>query len=258
MTLQNKTIALSDDAPHRNMAQPNHALNRRAGRLRIWRSLVLTWGLQGHHTLLTLMVSVRQQYLRVLPEMTALIILSISFTTALIGIIQNNKSTSEQRSFYGMTRIGIILLSLATIGFIFSAGKQVVDSREAARIREKADASGKTLQAVNAKIDYLIKNTKDPDLLKGLEGIRDRIEITALRSRESRINLSDFSRSLFNKGNFWQCFFRDGNFKDAAFDGSTFNGSRFPGTSFINARFQGASMGNADFSSVDLSQIIKF
>ena len=188
--------------------------------------------------------------------MTALIILFISLATAAIGIIQSNKASPEKRSLLGMTRIGVILLSLATIGFIFTAAKQFMDSREASRTRAKADISARTLQAVNAKVDYLIANTKDPDLLKGLEILRDKIEISALSSRESRIDLSDFSRSLFNKGNFWQCFFRDGNFKEVAFDGSTFNGSRFPGTSFGNARFQGASMENADFRGVDLSGIL--
>lgn len=183
--------------------------------------------------------------------MATFLILLTSFILAAAGVVQSSQAPPEKRNLLGMTTIGIVMLLVAIIGFGASAAKEVADARVEAQLRRQAEADSQMLKLVNAKLDYLAEVTNEPEMVREIEQLRDQMNLSASRARESDLSLSDFSQSRFDGGNFTLTYFPRALFKDAGF-----NNARFDGSSFQDAAFPGANFGGADFRGVDLSGII--
>jgi hypothetical protein len=158
--------------------------------------------------------------------MTALIVTVVSFVVALLGVIHSHAAKEGQIRIIGLSRLGVVLLLLSTVGVVAGIVGQVSDSKDAREQRE-------LLRGVYAELKGIQGKPIDPAFAERLSAITNRISAVASQSRGSDFSLSGFSESDFQRGNFSR---------------ANFDGALFADAAFRHAIFAGADLRDADLS----------
>ena len=173
--------------------------------------------------------------------MLGIVIIAASFTVAIFGFVKDNKAKQEDKKYLGLTKSGLILIGIATIGFVAGITKEVNSINDAKKVKSEREELVQTVKETNAMLKGIYASTDNPEIKEGISKATEKLEMTKAILAESNFSMSDFTNSDFAMG-----MFRNVNFFSSAFDGSYFNESRF-----IGAKFD-----SADFRGVDLSKIV--
>jgi hypothetical protein len=154
--------------------------------------------------------------------MPTIIVIVISFITALFGVLHDYAAKSDRRSYGGLTRRGLMLVALASLGMIFGIASAIGGIRSGNEITNKLDEDTILLReiypiVVGSKSELASSN---PARAEQLGRIAERISAAASLGRKSNFSMSDFSESDFSRGNFTRASFRDALFREADLRGA--------------------------------------
>jgi hypothetical protein len=152
--------------------------------------------------------------------MLAIVVIVLSFIAALLGLVNSHVAKPGERSYKGLTRLGLTLVVLATLGMIFGVVKEISGIRAAAQLAQAERERSQMLKEIYAQVVGAKGATTDPKVVEQLAKLADRISAAASLSRESNFRMSDFSRSDFTAGNFTQASFRNALFREADLRGA--------------------------------------
>ena len=172
--------------------------------------------------------------------MLGIIIIVTSFGIATFGFINDNKAKAQDKKYIGLTRTGLILISIATIGLIAGVSKEINSMNDAKKLKNEREELIQIVKESNAMLKGLSNSIEDPEIKADLSKVTNKLETSHQILRESNFSMADLSDSDFSSA-----MFRDVNFYNTAFDFSDFS----------HTRFRGAKFYLADFSGVDLSNI---
>lgn len=173
--------------------------------------------------------------------MLGIIIIVASFAIAAFGFFNDNKAKAQDKKYIGLTRTGLILLSIATVGLIAGVIKEIKLGNEAKTIKGEREELIQNVKETHAMLKGLYETVDNPEIKENISRVTNKLETTEAILRGTNFSMSDFTNSDFAQG-----MFRNVNFYGSAFDGSYFKDSRFIGSIFDSADFRG----------VDLSKII--
>lgn len=171
------------------------------------------------------------------------VLLVIAFVLVAAGLKQSFEAKQSDRAFWGLTRLGVILMSLSFLSLILGVAKDIADSRQSA-YRDQM------LKEMHAQIVGISESTRDPLTAKRLGRIVERMKAPAYMGREGNFELSDFSRSVFRRGNFSEASFEESLFAKAYFGQAQFPGAIFRGAQFATADLRGADLSHAVIDSM--------
>jgi hypothetical protein len=154
--------------------------------------------------------------------MLAIVVIVLSFIAALLGLANSYAAKPEERSYTGLTRLGLALVVLATLGMIFGVAKEISGIRAAAQLAQADRERSQMLKEIYAQVVGAKGAATDPKVVEQLAKLADQISAAASLSRESDLRMSDFSRSNFTagNGNFTQASFRNALFREADLRGA--------------------------------------
>ncbi len=152
--------------------------------------------------------------------MIGIAMIVLSCVAAVLGITHSHAAEEADRSYKGLTRLGVGLIALATLGMTFGVIKEVAGIRGAQRAAEAEAQRTELLKEMHTDIAALADGVDDPVIAGRLVRLRDGIAAAASSAREGDFSLSDFSRSDFTAGNFTQASFRDALFDQADLSGA--------------------------------------
>jgi len=69
--------------------------------------------------------------------MLTIVIIVLSFIAALLGLAHSHAAKPGERSYKGLSRLGLVLVVLATLGMIFSVVKEISVTRETGQFTER-------------------------------------------------------------------------------------------------------------------------
>jgi hypothetical protein len=91
-----------------------------------------------------------------------LVILVAAYIVAMLGFFASNRAAAGDRGFFGLSRIGTVMLFFSASGLVAGAWKQALDSREgnlakerSARLVERLEDNNYTLNQIRARLDEL-------------------------------------------------------------------------------------------------------
>ena len=176
--------------------------------------------------------------------MISIITLILSFVLAVLGFVHSHAASQDSTALFGMTRIGVCLILVATLGFAFGIIKEIQGISESRKLRDAENERTQMLKELHAKI---IGEAEDasPEAAEQLKEIGDRIRMAVSRSRESDFSMSDFARSNFVQGRF-----KEANFALSEFSGANFKQSLFRDSVFTEAVFSGSDFRGADLRGI--------
>ena len=173
--------------------------------------------------------------------MISIIVLILSFLLAILGFVQSHAASPSSNAIFGMSRIGVCMVFVASLCFVFGVIKEAQVISESRKLREAENERTQMLKELYAKILGETENAS-PEVMEQLKEIGDKIRMVATRSRESDFSMSDFARSNFAKGRFTEANFALSEFSEANFTQSFFRNSVFNEAVFSGSDFRGADL----------------
>ena len=110
--------------------------------------------------------------------MISIITLILSFVVAVVGFVYSHAASSGSTAIFGMTRIGVCLIGIATLGFTFGIIKEVQGISESRKLRDAENERTQMLKELHAKIVGEAE-VASPEVAQRLKEISDRIRMVA-------------------------------------------------------------------------------
>lgn len=144
----------------------------------------------------------------------------ISFVIALLGLLHSHAAKPGELAVWGLTRLGIVLVVVSSIGLVVGVTKEVRDLRSGAEAKRWQSQTTEELRQIHAALRGAQVKVADPAVAAELGRLADQISAAASRSRGSDFSMSDFTGSNFRYGNFSRASFRGALFHDADLRGA--------------------------------------
>jgi hypothetical protein len=144
----------------------------------------------------------------------------ISFVAAILGLLHSHAAKPGDVAIWGLTRLGLALVIVSSIGLLVGVVKEVTDLRSGAEAKRWQSQTTEDLKQIHAALRGTGAKVADPAVAAELGRLADQISATASRSRGSDFSMSDFTESNFRHGNFSWASFQGALFRDADLRGA--------------------------------------
>ena len=168
--------------------------------------------------------------------MLAIIVMLVSFVSAVLGLFHSHAAAEGNRTIWGLTPLGLTLLTLSIIGMAGGVMKEIGTIRSGARAERWQGETTDLLKQVRADVLGIKEQVREPQVAAQLDRLADRLSAVASRSRGSDFSMSDFTNSNFRMGNFSGANFQQALFRHANLRGADLSTATIDDTTMLPTR----------------------
>jgi pentapeptide repeat protein len=147
-------------------------------------------------------------------------VIVISFVVAMLGLLHSHAAKPGDLAIWGLTRLGLVLVIVSSIGLIVGVVKEVEAARSGDEAKKWQAQTTMELKQIRAALLGTQARVGDPTVAAELGRLADQLSATASRSRRSDFSMSDFTESNFRHGNFSRASFQGALFREADLRGA--------------------------------------